>query len=142
MKGLAPFGEPEGAAAHIHHRNPAAPHDQIPGPAGGGNGRGQGDPYPQPRSRRLEDRQTRMSNTTSPVIRNFPLQAEDPLSASQDFVLTTTMGRPGWRIRVEARSRQSVTASDFVLKAEMKAFLNDKEEFAKVWDYTIPRDNL
>jgi len=72
----------------------------------------------------------------------FSIQADDPLSASQDFVLTTVMGRPGWRIRVEARSRQSVTATDFVLRAEMKTFLNDSQEFARSWDYTIPRDNL
>jgi hypothetical protein len=29
-----------------------------------------------------------------------------------------------------------------VLKAEMKAFLNDRAEFARSWDYKIPRDNL
>jgi hypothetical protein len=138
---LAPFGEPEGAAPRA---------------------------ILETRARRTDKSQDRLEEESSEgrvtLLRNrdrgawktmdsdveydstgllkFSIQKGDPLSAVQDFDLTTTIGRPGWRIRTETRTQISATASDFVLKAEMKAFLNDRAEFARSWDYKIPRDNL
>ncbi len=140
-EGLAAFSEPEGAAPtsiiETRPRGTTRSQDRLEEEMGEG------------RATLIRNRDRGAWKTKDTDVEydvaghsEFSIAAEDPLSASQDFVLTTTMGRPGWRIRVEARSRQSVTASDFVLKAEMKAFLNDREEFAKAWDYTIPRDNL
>jgi predicted acyl esterase len=140
-EGLAPFAEPEGAEPksliETRPRRTTKSQDRLEEEMGEG------------RATLIRNRDRGAWKTTDTDVEydvaghsEFSIQADDPLSAVQDFVLTTTMGRPGWRIRVEARSRQSVTKTDFVLTAEMRAFLNDKEEFARSWDYTIPRDNL
>src|SRR5262249_2098750 len=140
-EGLSPFAEPEGteprSVVETRPRRTAKSQDRLEEEMGEG------------RATLIRNRDRGAWKATDADVEydvtghsEFSIQADDPLSASQDFLLTTTMGRPGWRIRVEACSRQTVTATDFVLRAEMKTFLNDKEEFARRWDYTIPRDNL
>ncbi len=72
----------------------------------------------------------------------FSIHPDDPLSAEQDINLTTTMGRDGWRIRTEARTRISCTADDFVLHARLQAWDGEDQVFERSWERQIPRDNV
>jgi len=139
--GLAPFGEPEGAApkaiVETRARRTDKSQDRLEEELSEGR-------VSLLRNRDRGAWKTMDSDVEydSTGLLKFSIQDGDPLSAAQDFDLTTTIGRPGWRIRTETRTQISATAKDFVLKAEMKAFLNGHEEFARSWDYKIPRDNL
>jgi uncharacterized protein len=72
----------------------------------------------------------------------FSIQAEDPLAAKQEFSLTSTLGRPGWRIRTETTTEFTATATAFLLQAKLTAFLDDQPVFDRSWDYRIDRDNM
>ena len=71
----------------------------------------------------------------------FSVQPDDPLTASQQFSLTTTLGRPGWRIRTETFSRLSSTALAFVLYSRLEAYEGEQLIFQREWKLEIPRDN-
>ena len=72
----------------------------------------------------------------------FSMHPEDPGSAEQDIALTTTMGRPGWRVRTEVHTRIACTADAFIVKASLQAFEGDDEVFSRNWDESIARDGV
>ena len=72
----------------------------------------------------------------------FSIHPDDPLSAEQQIALTTTMGRPGWRVRTETMIRLRCSAEDFLLDAEVQAFEGDQAVFRRAWSERIPRDHV
>ena len=73
---------------------------------------------------------------------HFSIQADDPSTAAQELALTTTMGRPGWRIRTEVLTRIRCTAEAFQVQAQLDAWDGEEHLFSRSWDTQIPRDNL
>ena len=72
----------------------------------------------------------------------FSVHPDDPGSAEQDIALTTTMGRPGWRVRTEVHTRIACTADAFIVKASLQAFEGDDKVFSRSWDESIARDGV
>ncbi len=70
----------------------------------------------------------------------FTIQAGDPLSAAQDFDLTTTLGRDGWNVRTQVHTHLHATAQEFVVQARLQAWDGDTPCFERDWDLRIPRD--
>jgi putative CocE/NonD family hydrolase len=72
----------------------------------------------------------------------FAINADDPLSARQEFQLTTTLGRDGWRTRTKAWSRLTATADSFLLESRVEAFEDDINVFERNWRMSFARDNM
>lgn len=72
----------------------------------------------------------------------FSILPDDPLSACQEFTLSTEMGRDGWRTRTTAFSRLQATASHFILQSRLEAYEGGQRVFARSWDLRLPRDNV
>ena len=139
--GLMPFGEPEGAAPVALQSTRARvlerPLDEIDRSSADGR----------VDLRRTRDRgawrttDTDVDYDTNGELR-FSIHPDEPLSAEQDIHLTTTMGRDGWRVRTQARTRISCTADDFVLQARLQAWDGEDKVFERSWERKIPRDNV
>lgn len=65
---------------------------------------------------------------------------DDPGSAGQDIAATTTMGRPGWRVRTGVYTRIVCTADAFIVQARLQAFDGDQAVFSRSWNETIAGD--
>ena len=138
---LAPFGEPEGAAptALVETRPRATKHSQDRIEEHLGEGRME---LVRTRDRgawRTTD--TNVAYDTTGELR-FSIQADDPLSATQQMDLTSTLGREGWDVRTEVTTRLGSTADAFVLHATLAAFEDGRRIFDRTWDLQIPRDNV
>ena len=72
----------------------------------------------------------------------FAINAHEPLSARQEFHLTTTLGRDGWRTRTTTWSRLTATAHHFLLESRLEAFEGDIRVFERNWRQSYPRDNM
>ncbi len=138
---LRPFAEPEGSAplalVEIRPRATDRSQDRIEEELGDG------------RVTLIRTRDRGAWRTTDTNVEydatgllTFSIQADDPQAAKQEFSLTSTLGRPGWRIRTETTTRISATPTAFVIEAKLTAFLDDRQEFERSWDYTIERDNM
>ena len=138
---LPPFGEPEAAAplalVETRPRRTDRPLDRI---------------VTDPDSGRVDllrerDRgawrtiDTDVDYDTHGLLR-FSVHPDDPGSAEQDIALTTTMGRPGWRVRTEVHTRIACTADAFIVKASLQAFEGDDKVFSRSWDESIARDGV
>jgi len=72
--------------------------------------------------------------------RELTIGAEDPLSARYHLTQNYELGREGWRIRIETRTSMHATATDFILRANVKAFENGILASSREMEETIPRD--
>jgi putative CocE/NonD family hydrolase len=72
----------------------------------------------------------------------FRIDPNDPLTASQEFRLSTSLGRAGWRTRTEGWSQLTCTRDAFVLRASITAFEDERCVFERSWQTDYPRDNL
>jgi len=75
-------------------------------------------------------------------LMRFSIRPDDPDSAEQDITLTTSMGRPGWRVRTEVHTRIACSADAFTVQARLQAFEGDDEVFSRSWNETLARDNV
>jgi len=74
--------------------------------------------------------------------KRFRMGEEDPLSAEAEVVQKTLFRRGSWKSRVETRTRFTSTRDHFVLQAEIKAYEDEKEFFARSWERRVKRDLL
>ena len=72
----------------------------------------------------------------------FSIRPDDPASAEQHIALTTTMGRPGWRVRTEVHTRIGCTVDAFIVQARLQAFEGDEAVFDQSWNESIARDGV
>ena len=139
--GLRPFGEPEGAAGNAlvetRQRTTQRPLDHIEtDPATG-----------RVNLVRTRDRgawrtvDTDVDYDSRGELR-FSIHPDDPSSAEQEIAMTSTMGRPGWRVRTEVHTRISCTADAFVVQARLQAYEGERRVFERDWNLSIPRDHV
>jgi hypothetical protein len=74
--------------------------------------------------------------------RELTIGAEDPLTARYHLAQSYELGRAGWRILIETRTSMHATATDFVLRASVRAHENGTLAASRDWEQTIPRDLL
>lgn len=74
------------------------------------------------------------------LARELTIAANDPLTASYRLTQSYELGREGWRIRIETQSSMRATASEFILRAKLRAFENGSLAAARDFEETIPRD--
>jgi putative CocE/NonD family hydrolase len=79
---------------------------------------------------------------THDLKRELTIGADDPLTARYQLTQNYELGREGWRIRIETLTSMHASASDFVLRASIRAYENGALAAARDWDETIPRDLL
>ena len=72
----------------------------------------------------------------------FAVKPGDPLAARQEFTLTTTVGRDGWRTRTVAFSSLTATKSMFLLRAKLEAYDGAERIFGRSWNVAVERDNI
>ena len=64
----------------------------------------------------------------------------DPLSAETEMAVRTSMGRDGFQIRIDARTRLRATKDTFILTADLDVWEGKERVLAKNWNCLIPRD--
>jgi uncharacterized protein len=88
---------------------------------------------------RFDDIDTMVSHD---LRREFSIGAGDPLTARHRIEQNYELGRENWMIRIEAEASMQATATDFLLRASVKAYENGKVTAVRDWRETIPRDLL
>jgi putative CocE/NonD family hydrolase len=74
------------------------------------------------------------------VERTFSIRDNDPLSARAEMSEHLMLRRGDWRVSVQARTEMTATAEQFLVKAQLRALLGDREILCRDWDERIPRD--
>ena len=64
----------------------------------------------------------------------------DPLSAETEMVVRCSMGRDGFQVRIDARTRLRATRDTFVLTADLDVWEGNERILARSWNCPIPRD--
>jgi putative CocE/NonD family hydrolase len=72
--------------------------------------------------------------------RELTITDEDPLSARYLLTQTLAMGRDGWRIKVDIRTRMHSDSVKFYLTGSLTAFENGVLVAEREWDETVARD--
>jgi uncharacterized protein len=86
---------------------------------------------------RFDEIDTSVSHDLS---RELTIAADDPLTARYHLTQSYELGREGWRIRIETRSSMRATATEFILRAKLRAFENGTLAAARDFEETLPRD--
>jgi uncharacterized protein len=76
------------------------------------------------------------------VHETFRIHRDDPLSARARVVHRTEQRRGGWRVRVEASTSMTATASHFLLSADLRAWEGGAAFASRSWQRRIPRDGV
>jgi uncharacterized protein len=66
----------------------------------------------------------------------------DPLSAETEMARSYSIGRGGWRTRIDARAKVTATGTAFRVTAALQAYEGDALVFERTWDEEIPRDGV
>jgi len=137
---LEPFGEPEGAAptglVTTRARRTDGPQDRLETAADGTRV-----------LTRSRDRGAWRTTDTDVAYDargelRFSVRDDDPLSACQDFALTTEIGRTDWTARLAVTTRLTADADNFRVVATLQAWDGGTPLFSRDWDLRIARDNL
>jgi len=88
---------------------------------------------------RFEDIDLDLDHT---ILQCFRIADDNPLSASAEVVQKILLRRGAWKARVETRTRMTATENDFLLQAEVLAYADKEEFFARTWERRIKRDLL
>jgi len=70
----------------------------------------------------------------------FSIQEHEPLSARVTCERSFGLARGAWRIRVDATSTMTSTATEFQVDDMLEAFEGDRRVFVKTWSRGFPRD--
>jgi hypothetical protein len=73
------------------------------------------------------------------VTRRYRIHERDPASATAEVEHRTLLGREGWNVRVETRTRLTCDERFFRLEADLSAYEDDEPVFTRHWDQKIPR---
>lgn len=69
----------------------------------------------------------------------FSIHPDDPLSAVQEFDLTSQIGRNGWQTKIDAFTRITSTRDLFRLEARIRVSHEGESVFSRSWDRSIAR---
>jgi putative CocE/NonD family hydrolase len=70
----------------------------------------------------------------------FSIREHDPLSACVTCERSFGLARGAWRIRVDATSTMTSTATEFQVDDTLEAFEGERRVFVKTWSRSFPRD--
>jgi putative CocE/NonD family hydrolase len=70
----------------------------------------------------------------------FTIVEGDPLSATVETAMGVSLGRNGWRTRIETKSTMRSDAVAFHVTNELTAYEGGQLVFARTWTFDIPRD--
>jgi hypothetical protein len=76
------------------------------------------------------------------LARELTIAAADPSSARYHLDQSYELGREGWRILIETRTSMHASATDFILRGNLRAFENGALAASRGWEVTIPRDHM
>jgi putative CocE/NonD family hydrolase len=76
------------------------------------------------------------------LARELTIAAADPSSARYHLDQSYELGREGWRILIETRTSMHASATDFILRGNLRAFENGALAASRDWEVTIPRDHM
>jgi hypothetical protein len=76
------------------------------------------------------------------LARELTIAAADPSSARYHLDQSCELGREGWRILIETRTSMHASATDFILRGNLRAFENGALAASRDWEVTIPRDHM
>lgn len=79
---------------------------------------------------RIDPIDTEMAHT---IVKRLEITEDDPLSASVELVQTMAMGRAGWRVAIEVRTKLTCDKTHFHVDASARASLNGTEISARSW---------
>ena len=74
------------------------------------------------------------------IKRVLTIKDDDPLSARYVLTQSYSLGREGWRSRIETSATMSSDREHFYVAGELKAFLNDVQVVERTWSDTFTRD--
>jgi hypothetical protein len=76
------------------------------------------------------------------VRERFTIGPTDPLTARGECSWAVTLARGEWRVETRSRTAMTATPVAFLIEAELEAFENGAQVFARSWQRAIPRDNV
>jgi predicted acyl esterase len=74
------------------------------------------------------------------ISERLRIHQADPLSAQAEFRIQGLTGRPGWRIEVDAASRLTADAEQFVLESSVDVTENGSSVLSRRWTHRFPRN--
>jgi len=80
-------------------------------------------------------------DTRTVVRERFTILPNDPLSARGECAWTVAFARGEWHVDSRSHTVMTATAVEFLIEAELEAFENGVQVFARRWRRAIPRDN-
>jgi hypothetical protein len=72
----------------------------------------------------------------------YSIRPDDPLSARADITTRRLYRRGAWSVGSETRIEFTANASEFLVKARLEAFEQDRSVFVRDWTLAIPRDHV
>jgi putative CocE/NonD family hydrolase len=72
----------------------------------------------------------------------YAIEPGDPLSAKVDIAARRRYARKEWSVASATRIEVAASETDFLVKATLEAFEQNKSVFARSWSLTIPRDHV
>ncbi|MCF3974654.1 CocE/NonD family hydrolase [Paracoccus salsus] len=75
-------------------------------------------------------------------VERYSILPDDPISAEGEVTWTHKMRRDDWDIRTETTTRLTSTASDFRIRARLRAWQNEDLVHEESWDEMIPRNSV
>jgi hypothetical protein len=76
------------------------------------------------------------------ALERYSIEDDDPLAERTEMRRKVTVERGAWKVRIETLTDVTCDATNFHLKARLKAFEGDERIFAKDWRETIARDMM
>ena len=73
------------------------------------------------------------------MMKRYRIIEDDPLSAQTELAQSATLRRDDWSIRVDCRTRLSVTADTFQFSGDVEAFDDGAPFESRHWTLAIPR---
>jgi putative CocE/NonD family hydrolase len=75
------------------------------------------------------------------VRERFTIEPSDPLSARGECSWAVTLARSDWQVETRSHTIMTATPTTFLIEAQLEAFENGVQMFARSWRRAIPRDN-
>ena len=65
---------------------------------------------------------------------------DDPLSCELEILWTENFSRGAWEVSSRTRTLMRSTATHFIIRGELDAWMGDETVHSQVWDSEVPRD--
>lgn len=72
----------------------------------------------------------------------YSIRPDEPLSAKADIRTRRLYRRGAWSVKSETRIEFTASANEFLVKARLEAFEQDRSVLVRDWTLAIPRDHV